>query len=1416
MQGLKYFIVLVVFCGGLAGCDSSGAFSTNSQDIDVDAIVAVDIAVQQPTVNGFSRLTLAKGLQQPLVAIGIFDDNSTRDITGLVSWKVSDETIAKVSGSGTIQGLAVGSVDVFATFNGLTSQNTIIVTVTDSQLLSIQLVPPLVRNLTVGEAIGMKAIGSYSDGSTALLTDQVSWQVDSPSTTSIDQRGTLTAESAGRSIISASLGTLTADNVSTVDVTSAALTDIQVTPPRVLLNPHVQQQFTATGLFSDGTTTDLSERVSWVSADESVLSMVDGATAQALSEGQSSLVATLGDITSNTALAVVSDAALHRVQVSSERSETPVGTFVQLTALALFEDGSSSDFTQFANWVSSDPSVATVSESGFATAVEVGTVDFTATFEGESGSYDDFDVSAAVVSSIQVSPSSAPISVGEELQLSAMAIYTDGTRVDVSSRAAWAVVASESATIDNTGLLLGVAPGSVSVSAWLDGVSSNLSVVTIDQTVLESIRLVPATQQVPVGTLLPYQAIGVFSNNTTRDISALVSWHSQQTSVATVDPDGVSQAVSQGQTNIVATLDGVSSSSAVLNVSDAEVVSLQVTPTAISLPIGRQLQYQAIAMFTDGSRRDVSEQASWHSDDSGLAEVTGNGVALAKLEGQTAIHAFWEGVRNDDALLTVTPVSLRSIQVSPLVAEAPLGTTVQYQAFGIYSDDSTIDISDSVSWFVSDSAVAAIDSQGLLKSASLGTSTVVASLEGITNDDARLSVTDAVLNAIQLEPASFTTQIGSVVQYQAIGRYSDDTTRDISSLVTWHSDDTEIAAIDLQGQVTTLRAGSTAIHGMLDGIRNMDAMLTVSGTALVSIQVTPARSELPLGRSQQYQALGTYSDNTVADISSLVTWHSDDTTVATISLEGLATGVNVGSVAMHAMLSGVQNDDAILNVTSAELVSIAVTPQASDVPLGRDVQYRALGSYSDGSVLDISDTVSWVSSAPQIVTISATGVATGAAQGIAMISAGLDGVNSEQVSLQISSAVLRSITVSPDSESVAKGNVVTYRALGTYTDLSVIDLTTQVNWISQQTTVATISSLGQATGVTPGSTTIFASLDGVSSNSASLDVTAASLDSITISGSQTTLIDGYTLALAAEGTYSDGSTRDISAQVNWISSATQVATVSTSGVVTGESAGSTTLLASLDGVSSNTYTLTVTQATLESIAINTSASYAEVGTTISFAAEGTYSDGNILDITNLVFWSSSQSSVLTVDASGTARAVRSGLSDVSASLAGLSSNSITITVDALGVMNVGVGWSIEDGESCLTDGNKDTSYGTDCLAMSLSAGADNSWGFVAEDTYFDYNFGTPTALDTITFFGYWRLNRANALGTWRVLACTNPACSNLTPISGNFGLRTNEGIAITDPTPYQYIRFEYVSGPVSSLVGGSGAGVLREMEWTSP
>ena len=160
-----------------------------------------------------------------------------------------------------------------------------------------------------------------------------------------------------------------------------------VTPADPSIADGTTQQFTATGLYTDGSTQDLTTEVTWASSDEAVATVSNAddskGLATAVGAGSTTVSATSGGVTGDTTLTVT--ATLVSIEVTPADPSIANGLTQQFTATGLYSDGSTQDLTTEATWASSDEAVATVSNTGLATAASVGSTTVSATSGAVSG-----------------------------------------------------------------------------------------------------------------------------------------------------------------------------------------------------------------------------------------------------------------------------------------------------------------------------------------------------------------------------------------------------------------------------------------------------------------------------------------------------------------------------------------------------------------------------------------------------------------------------------------------------------------------------------------------------------------------------------------------------------------------------------------------------------------------------------------------------------------------------------------------------------------------------------------------------------------------------------------------------------------------------------------------------------------------
>lgn len=177
---------------------------------------------------------------------------------------------------------------------------------------------------------------------------------------------------------------------------------------------------------------------------------------------------------------------------------------------------------------------------------------------------------------------------------------------------------------------------------------------------------------------------------------------------------------------------------------------------------------------------------------------------------------------------------------------------------------------------------------------------------------------------------------------------------------------------------------------------------------------------------------------------------------------------------------------------------------------------------------------------------------------------------------------------------------------------------------------------------------------------------APTVTSIALSPSTSSVLVGATQALTVTASYSNSTNGALTSGVNFTSSSTSIASVSSAGVVTGVGAGTATITATASGKSATaTVTVTTPAPTLTSIALTPTAISLAPAATRQLTVTGTYSDASTAALTSGVTFSSATTAVATVNASGLITAVAAGTSVITATHTATSrAATVTVTVTA--------------------------------------------------------------------------------------------------------------------------------------------------------
>lgn len=334
-------------------------------------------------------------------------------------------------------------------------------------------------------------------------------------------------------------------------------------------------------------------------------------------------------------------------------------------------------------------------------------------------------------------------------------------------------------------------------------------------------------------------------------------------------------------------------------------------------------------------------------------------------------------------------------------------------------------------------------------------------------------------------------------------------------------------------------------------------------------------------------------------------------------------------------------------------VELSLSPSSPTLAFDTPLRFTARGHYADGSRRDVSALAEWTVTDAQGAAVmqAPAGVISGGKPGRYTVTASY---GSQRISTQmlITAATLTSLALNPKGPTIAKGTTQAFTAIGTYSDGSTQDLTASSTWsISglMGTSVAVLDSVGVVLGTNPGTVNITAKNKGLS-DSTVLRVTPAYLTSLSVTPANPSLTRGSSLQLKATGTFSDGTTQDLSHLVSWSVTdltGSRVAAIDSDGLLFARSLGKATVEAEYQSEVGST-TLEVRAAMMTGLTVTPATSTLIIGGTQQYQAFARFSDGSQQDVTKLATW--------TADATG---AIASVNGDGLVTAAGLGSTSIT-------------------------------------------------------------------------------------------------------------------------------------------------------------
>lgn len=350
----------------------------------------------------------------------------------------------------------------------------------------------------------------------------------------------------------------------------------------------------------------------------------------------------------------------------------------------------------------------------------------------------------------------------------------------------------------------------------------------------------------------------------------------------------------------------------------------------------------------------------------------------------------------------------------------------------------------------------------------------------------------------------------------------------------------------------------------------------------------------------------------------------------------------------------------------APVAQVTVIPSSATKGVGSTVALSATVTGPDGEILT-DRAVFWASEDTSIATVSDAGVVTARRPGSVQIAASSEGPY-DLATITVEAARVASVRVLPATFDATSGDRVALRAVAYDAGGKVLS-GRLVLWATSNADVATVDNAGVVTARGGGTATITATIDGESGSArATVAPVRLPVASVSVAPGTASVPAGGSVQLTATPRDASGAALTGRA-VNWSTSNSAIATVSSSGSVKGVSPGTATITATSEGESGRA-TITVTAVPVARVTVTPSSASVMVGASVQLTA--TVRDASDAELSGRsITWSSSNGAVAGVDAGGRVTGRLPGTATVTATSEG-KSGSATITVTALPVARVTV------------------------------------------------------------------------------------------------------------------------------------------------
>jgi alpha-tubulin suppressor-like RCC1 family protein/uncharacterized protein YjdB len=285
---------------------------------------------------------------------------------------------------------------------------------------------------------------------------------------------------------------------------------------------------------------------------------------------------------------------------------------------------------------------------------------------------------------------------------------------------------------------------------------------------------------------------------------------------------------------------------------------------------------------------------TWSTSDGTILSVNATGQVTALARGTATVSASVGALKGS---VTLTVLGVRAVVVQPATLSLPVGNSQPLTA-NIDADAGVT--APTVTWTSGNPSVAAVSATGVVTGIAIGSATITATSQGRSGTATVSVLPPTTVSSVQILPSSAVLAVGGTQQLNATARDSAGSVITGRSVI-WSSANLAVAQVSATGLVTGVAPGTTNVTATVDG-RTAAASVVVQGP-VTSLAVSPATSTIALGGTQAFIATAKDALGQVVT-GRPVTWAVANATVATISSQGVVTGVAPGTTTITATSEG--------------------------------------------------------------------------------------------------------------------------------------------------------------------------------------------------------------------------------------------------------------------------------------------------------------------------------------------------------------------------------------------------------------------------------------------------------------------------------------------------------------------------------